>query len=433
MRTRISLRRGWPRLLCLAIITALSGLVLAPGTAIAAHPHPRVVSEQPDADTAELVSTSGVPRPRPDALATSNDRVYLGGVFEAIEDDSGVHNRANVASVNESTGQVLPFAPELNGAVDALVAQGDSLYVGGRFTSVNGVSRRYLVKVNAVTGAVDQAFNARLPGRVHDLAISRGMLFASGAFGANLLALDLNTGANTGYVNLDISGEQPNAWGTTAVYQFAIDPAGSRLVGVGNFTTVGGQSRQRAFMLDLNAGSATVDPWYYAPLAKACAIVTPHMIAYLTDVDFAPDGSYFVLVSTGFVPRSGDLYETICDATARFETGIANPHRPTWINYTGGDTLTSVAATGAAVYVQGHNRWLDNPQGRDSAGPGAVNRLGIGAIDPTTGKALPWDPPKPARNGGEGFLATPNGLWVGSDSIKFAGKPHRGLAFVPLL
>ena len=183
MRTRISLRRGWPRLLCLAVITALSGLVLAPGTAIAAHPHPRVVSEQPDADTAELVSTSGVPRPRPDALATSNDRVYLGGVFEAIEDDSGVHNRANVASVNESTGQVLPFAPELNGAVDALVAQGDSLYVGGRFTSVNGVNSSHVVLLDVATGDRVESFRpVATNGTIQTLALHEDRLYVGGNF-----------------------------------------------------------------------------------------------------------------------------------------------------------------------------------------------------------------------------------------------------------
>ena len=35
-------------------------------------------------------------------------------------------------------------------------------------------------------------------------------------------------------------------------------------------------------------------------------------------VDFSPDGSWFVMVSTGYVPLPGDLGLTVCDATARF-------------------------------------------------------------------------------------------------------------------
>ncbi len=54
----------------------------------------------------------------------------------------------------------------------------------------------------------------------------------------------------------------------------------------------------------------------------------------------------------------------LCDSVSRFETNNLDPTAPTWINYSGGDSLKSVAVTGAAVYVQGHSRWLNNPYGR---------------------------------------------------------------------
>ena len=54
----------------------------------------------------------------------------------------------------------------------------------------------------------------------------------------------------------------------------------------------------------------------------------------------------------------------MCDAAARFETADQGTAiEPTWINWTGGDSLYSVAVTGVAVYVGGHMRWLDNPYG----------------------------------------------------------------------
>jgi hypothetical protein len=163
--------------------------------------------------------------------------------------------------------------------------------------------------------------------------------------------------------------------GPVEVYRFAVNPAGTRLAAVGNFTVVGGQTRYRAFMLILGA-TASLNAWYYPPLQNLCRAGS--LPDYMRDVDFSPDGSWFAVVSTGHIPQAGGVGRDLCDATARFETAVPNPNRPTWINYTGGDTLHSVAATDVAVYVQGHQRWLDNPQGADTAGPGAVSRPRIG-------------------------------------------------------
>ena len=85
------------------------------------------------------------------------------------------------------------------------------------------------------------------------------------------------------------------------------------------------------------------------------------------------------------------------------------------------------------MYAQGHFQWLDNPFGFASRdGGGAARRLGIGAINPTTGLALPWAPNKPASTGGRALVATDAGLWVGSDSQYFGGEPRSGIAFAPL-
>jgi hypothetical protein len=325
-------------------------------------------------------------------------------------------------SFNASTGAMTSFAPNINGQVWAIKSSGSALYVAGAFTSVNGVQRRGVVKLNPTTGEVDQSFNARLTsGKVTDMHVARGRLFIGGSFSQRLLALDLATGANTGYVNVSITGTVASNAGATDVYRFAVNPTGTRLVAIGNFTTVNGQVRSRAFMLTLTDAAATLNTWYYAPLTNRCQ--GEKLPAYLRGVDFAPDGSYFVMVSTGFIPIAGGQGRDICDATARFNTDVASPVRPVWINYTNGDTLHSVVATGAAVYVQGHNRWLDN---------GAVEREGIGAINPSTGLALAWNPGKTRAVGGKVLYATPAGLWVGSDGARFAGEYRDNIAFCPL-
>ena len=253
----------------------------------------------------------------------------------------------------------------------------------------------------------------------------------AGSFNKRLVALDPDTGDNTGFIDLPITGSvKVNGVGPVEVWRIAVNPAENRLVGIGNFTTVGTSSRARAFMLDLGGTSATVTPWYYQPLVNNCRASS--LRAQLRDVDFSPDGSYFVMAATGYIPNTGGVGRDICDAAARFETNIANPTRPTWINYTGGDTLHSVAATGAAVYVGGHQRWLDNPFGNNSAGPGAVARQGIGAIDPSTGRALPWNPGKTRGVGTRFIYPTSSGVWFGSDGRRFNGLVRDSIAFTPL-
>jgi hypothetical protein len=364
-----------------------------------------------------------------------NGVMYAGGSFGSVTTAAGVSpggtfTRTNLVAFNASTGVITSFAPNLNGAVWALASDGTSLYVGGTFTTVNGVARRGLAKLNPTTGAVDTAFNANLSsGKVTEVALVSGRLLAGGTFPGKLRAVNPATGANTGYLNLSITGSVASNAGPVEVYRFAVNPAGTRLVAVGNFTSVGGQSRWRAFMLTL-ATTASLNAWYYAPLRNLCA--ADSLPDYMRDVDFSPDGSWFAFVSTGYVPQTGGIGRDLCDATSRFETGISSPARPTWINYTGGDTLHSVAATDVAVYVQGHQRWLDNPYGRDTAGPGAVSRPGIGAINPTTGLALSWNPTKERGVGGKDLYVTSQGLWVGSDTDRIGNETRRRIALMPV-
>jgi hypothetical protein len=399
-----------------------------------------VVSEQPAASTPNLVVSDAVGHPL--ALAGSESdsgTMFVGGRFTEAQDANAgaLYLRHNLLAFDAVSGAISPdFAPDVNGRVFAVLAAGDGVYVGGDFTSINGVARPGLAELNPVTGTVVRAFKpfALTRGRrVSEIRLVDNRLLVGGSFAGSLLALDPVTGANTDYIDVAITGRLQLTTTKTDVAKFAVNPAGTRLVAVGNFTAVNGEMRKRAFILHLGSSGARLTSWYYYPLSHSCRSDKPSHQAYLQDVDFSPDGSYFVFVSTGYVPlHRGQIGIAVCDAAARFETSIASPTKPTWINYTGGDTLYSVAATGAAVYVQGHNRWLDNPYGRDFAGPGAKVRLGIGAIDSDTGKALAWNPSKPALQGGHDLLATADGLWVMSDSTKFDHMYHRGIAFAPL-
>jgi hypothetical protein len=396
---------------------------------------PALVSQVPSTATPNLLADAVVEHPAVYALGQSGNTMFAGGQFHAIQNSgrTTTYTRPNLFSFDATTGAVsTTFAPTFDKPVWAVQAGGSSLYVGGDFTTVNGVARRGLAKIDATTGALDTTFNPApvSSGNVTEIRLQGGRLIIGGSFPKRLAALDPNTGTDTNYLNLAIGGTLASNAGPTHVYRFAINPAGTRLVALGNFTTVSGQARARAFVVDMASTFTALDPWYYAPLIKSCK--ASKLPGYLRDVDFSPDGTYFVLVATGYVSQAGDQGSTVCDAAARFETANLHPTRPTWINYTGGDTLHSVAVTGAAVYVNGHNRWLDNTFGVDSCFGSCASRPGIGAIDPASGKALPWNPTKTRGVGGKDLLATSTGLWVASDGQMFHGTYHYGIAFVPL-
>jgi hypothetical protein len=396
---------------------------------------PRVVSDNPANGTPQLVPSGAVGHPATYAIEAEGSTTWVGGAFDTVSAGGQNVARGHLMAFNNTTGALLGLNPGIDGDVWALAYAGGSLYVGGFFTTVNGVRKHGIVKIDASTGAVDNGFSsAAVAGPVTEIRLWNGHLIVSGRFPGKLVSLNPATGANDHYMDgITVTGQVAGNSGPTRVYRFAI--AGGHLVGVGNMTQVNGQTRARAFMLDLNPGSAALDPWYYQPLVHACAAT--RIPEQLRDVDFSSSGAFFVLFASGYVPTStGAIGTDVCDAAARFETNIPAPPKPTWINYTGGDTIWSGAVTGnegGTVYLQGHFRWLDNAGGRDACGPGCAPRQGIGAIDATTGKALPWNPGKTRAVGGKDLLVTGQGLWVGSDGALIGGERHYGIALMPEL
>jgi hypothetical protein len=417
---------------------AVLGLVAGLCTTAAGQPdHPSVVTENPSNRTPHLADDGSGTQPRVLALARRKGVVYAGGLFRKMEtpDRDVTRSRRNIAAFDARTGAFRRFAPKVNGAVWALRTTRRAIFVGGDFTKVNGIPRHGLAKLNRRTGKVVRSFKAPFEsGRVTDLALVDGRLIVSGSFPRRLIALRPDSGRATRYIKVRIKDQIAGSSGRANVFRFAVSPSGRRLVAVGNFTRVAGKERVRAFMLKLQKSRARLGPWWYEPFARRCRADGPTRLAYLQDVDFAPNGNYFVVVSTGYIVPNypADVGTMVCDAAARFETDKLSPSRPTWINYTGGDTLHSVAVTGAAVYVQGHSRWLNNPHGHDSEGSGAVDRRGGGAIKPRTGKAMRWNPVMPNQIGGYAFLVTRDGLWIGRDGRRIGGEYHRGIAFMPL-
>ena len=377
---------------------------------------PAVVSENPSDTTPHLIFNA--PSQDVRAYAQVGDTVYAGGLFNQVQDPARTttYARQNFVAFDRETGAISPLDLAFNGTVAAIeaTADGTALFISGSFSQVNGITRRGLVKYDLVNNQIDPTFLAGNLRTVSDLELANGAVIAAGTFSKHLVALDPTTGADTGAIAVTVAGEIVSG-DETRVHHIAVSPDGTRLVAVGNFATVDDQGRPRAFMLDLGA-TATLSTWHAPRFDVDCRSSRGFSAR---DVDFSPDGTYFVIVATG-----GDVPEGVCDAAARFETAnVGSSVAPTWLNETDGDSLYSVAITGPAVYVGGHQRWLDD---------GEVSRPGIGAIDPATGLALAWNPTKSRNHGTMVLYATPQGLWVGSDGEEFGHEDHAGIGFAPL-
>src|SRR6478609_7860525 len=91
------------------------------------------------------------------ATVVVGDTVYVGGDFSTVRSPDGatVVARNNLAAFDLATGALRPaFQANTNGIVRTLASSGGQLFVGGSYTSIRGVARGRLAAVDLTTGAV---------------------------------------------------------------------------------------------------------------------------------------------------------------------------------------------------------------------------------------------------------------------------------------
>jgi hypothetical protein len=434
-----------PRSRCRALLAGALITVLAVTSEAGAvgYPHASVVSANPVDNTPHVLNGSVR------AVAAVGSRVYVGGTFTTVVNagTSMQLPRNYLFAFDRATRRVITdFVPALDGVVESIAPapDGSSIIVGGRFKTVNGVRQRSLAMLD-VNGARVPTFAARTNGYVNKVLVRGSRVVAGGRFStangvarANLAVLNAATGALDAGFTIGVTQGRTKLDGSTPgafVQEMDADAAGGRLLVVGNFRLVGGLPRQQVAMIDLPTG--TVTGWYtnrfpndVAGTAQAWKC-SQSFITQMRDVELSPDGSYFVIVTTGAAPDRN--LTSLCDTASRWESAGPPNAMETWRNCTGGDTLYSVATTGAAVYVGGHQRWLDNCGGRDDTVSGFFAASGIGALDPVTGRAVrTWNPGRSRGVGAEELVATAEGLYIGSDTESLGGEYHARLGLFPV-
>jgi PKD repeat protein len=380
-------------------------------------------------------------------------RVVAAGNFTQVQDAAAnggtTFAQPYVFAFNPTTGAVdRNFRPRANGVVDTVLpGPNNTVFLGGSFTTMNGTAVNRLAQLNLSNGQLTSFRAPAINGTVNDILFANGpgggRLLVAGVFTTvggvahgGLASLNPTTGALDPYMGIDVAGHfnwdgtSNTAKGSVGVENFDLSPNGSRLAVIGNFRTADGLSRLQSFTATLTSGGATVDAdWATDVYSPGC--YTFAFDSYVRDVQWAPDGSYFVIGVAG-----GSNPGTHCDTVTRWNAGDRGATvQPTWTAYSGGDSTWAVAVSSTAVYGGGHSRWFNNPNGNDSAGAGAVPRPGMAAFDPRTGMPLKWNPGRNPRGvGAQAMLVTAQGLYVGSDTEYIGNRTYtrKRLAYFPL-
>jgi hypothetical protein len=193
-------------------------------------------------------------------------RVFIGGEFTRVEpprDESGsAVARAHVAAfskLGDNLVRTWKATVKFAGSVDnarvvalAISADGKVLFVGGRFTSVNGKRRGNVAALNARTGRLLR-WHPRTNGGVHSLEVGRGgQVYLGGTFTAvngqprlHIAAVRRRGGALLGW-SPDVTQPHVECPPRCAPDVFAMSLAKNVLYFGGSFASVNGRSRNSA-------------------------------------------------------------------------------------------------------------------------------------------------------------------------------------------
>ncbi len=272
------------------------------------------------------------------SVVVDGDTVYLGGDFRHVNGAL----RISLAAVSLSTGALLPWAPQANVWVDTLAVSGGWVYLGGAFTTVTdgsgAVPAPYLARVSAADGSVDQTW--------------------------------------TGGIALD-----------APVYSVLPNAAGTGVFVGGDFGAVNGQGYAAHLTLLSTGTTPVIDPVFRSGTTNG----TNHAPA----AALALDGNALLIGASG---SGGGC--TLQDAT----TGANR-----WSYHTNGNVV-AVAFLGPKAYCAGHFNGSNSFNG--------LTRNKIAEMTTSTGAITAF---KPSVNSALGIFAlasTPTALFAGGDFTK---------------
>lgn len=320
-----------------------------------------------DPKTPVTVTADSLPTAQHDGVAWQStvigNTVYVVGQFSnarpyGAAPGTQLTARPNILAFDITTGRLITgFAPVLNAQALAVAASpdGSRLYIGGDFTSVNGVQRWRVAALDPVSGSLIGSFAPRMNASVRAITASAGTVWMGGTF------TGVGSAARSRLAAVSAANGALLAWAPVAasakVNALALSPEGTRVVAGGAFTTLNNSSRP-------GYGLGMVDAVTGASLPLQANDVVRDAGTDSAVLSLSTDGTSFY--GTGYIYGTGGNLEGAF--AANWSDG-----RIKWVEDCHGDSYGAFA-TDTAVYVAGHPHYCGNLGGFPEVTPRVWHR-----------------------------------------------------------
>lgn len=206
------------------------------------------------------------------ALVATERAVYVAGTMTTVNAVA----RSNLAAIDLRTGHATAWQPVANDGVYALAVSGDRIYAGGRFTAIDGVAREHLAAIGTA-GAVDPVWSADVTGptanygvEISALLVDGERLFVGGSYGT----IDGARRNGLAAIGTGGAGVVDPEWNplVDGLAVLALLRNGDRLYVGGTFTAIGGQPRSNLAALSPSGAATAVASWQPDPNGSVRAL-----------------------------------------------------------------------------------------------------------------------------------------------------------------
>ncbi len=418
------------------IVTGSLLLVAQPAIADTAPPTPDI-EETVSSDALATVQIDGVVWDQ----VIVGKTVYAGGQFSNARPAgaaAGTGNvpRSNLLAYNIETGALVnSFNHVLNGEVKTVAASPDGtrLYVGGQFTTVDGVARYRVAAFDTATGALVTNFNPGTNTTVQSIVATDSTVYIGGNFTSiggqarvRAAAVSASTGAVLPFAPVAEGGR---------VRAMVVSPDGSKVILGGSFTTLNGSGNPGYGLGAVDSTTGALLPWNANDIIRNAGVKA-------AIYSLASDGDS--VYGSGYHFGEGGTLE------GAFRADWANGDI-VWVEDCHGDTY-SVAITTNALYTASHSHYCGNSGGFPQTSPTWTIQRAMAWSKSLSGRVITPDPygyynfagtpvPKllnwwPDINVGT-FTGASQGAWdvtanddyvlYGGEFTRVNGKPMQGL------